>query len=45
MTDLVGLIKLGFYVLTHPIGTYRFMRMVKVLIRSLTLDVAEANTG
>jgi hypothetical protein len=39
MTDIVGMIRLFFFVLTHPVGTYRFIKEILVLFRVLTIDV------
>lgn len=39
MTDIIGTIKLILFVMRHPIGTYKFMKDVRVLIRVLSLDV------
>jgi hypothetical protein len=39
MTDIIGVIRLFFFVLTHPLVTYRFIKEILVLFRVLTLDV------
>jgi hypothetical protein len=38
MTDIIGVIRLFFYILTHPLGTYRFVKEMLVLFRVLHLD-------
>ncbi len=39
MTDIIGVIRLFFFILTHPIGTYRFIKEILVLFQVLNLDV------
>ena len=39
MADIIGVIRLFFFILTHPIGAYRFIKEILVLFRVLTLDV------
>ena len=39
MTDIIGVIRLFFFILTHPFGAYRFIKEILVLFRVLSLDV------
>jgi hypothetical protein len=39
MTDIIGVIRLVLFILTHPVGTYRFIKDILVLFRVLHLDV------
>ncbi len=38
MMDIIGVIRLFFFILTHPIGNYRFIKEILVLFRVLNLD-------
>ena len=37
--DWIGMARLFFFVLTHPVGTFRFIQEIAVLIRILSVDV------
>ncbi len=39
MTDIIGVIRLFFFILTHPFGAYRFIKEILVLFRVLNLDM------
>lgn len=39
MTNVIGIFKLILFAIRHPIGTYKFIKDVDVLIRVLALDV------
>jgi len=39
MANVIGMARLFFFVLTHPVGTFRFAQDIAIVIRCLTLDV------
>ena len=38
MTDIIGVIRLFLFIITHPVGVYRFIQETLVLFRVLNLD-------
>ena len=39
LVDVVGLLQLTVYILTHLRGTYRFLKMNQVMMRVFTKDI------
>jgi hypothetical protein len=39
LTDVWGLLRLLLFVLTHPVGTFRFIKAISTMTRVFTTDV------